>query len=56
MKMMMTISFGFTFVFMYSEVTFLGENSSSGSTPVSFIFLFFQECIYRVFHGNGHQE
>ena len=40
MNMMITISFGFTFVFRYSEVAFLGENSSSASTSVSFIFLF----------------
>ena len=46
--MMMTISFGFTFVFMYSEVTFLGENSSTGSTSVSFIFLFCQGCRHQV--------
>ena len=48
MNMMMTISFGFTFVFMYSEVAFLGENFSYGSTSVSFIFLFCQECIYQI--------
>ena len=45
---MMTISFGFTFVFMYSEVTFLGENSSSGSTSVSFIFLYCKGCRHQV--------
>lgn len=39
-NMMITISFGFTFVFRYSEVTFLGESSPSASTSVSFIFLF----------------
>ena len=48
MNMMITISFGFTFVFMYSVVAFLGENFSYGSTSVSFIFLFYQECIYQV--------